>query len=138
MTGVSTIGSQPMNIINNPYGNDVQTFVPLASLQQQQVVPTTGHVYVSNPSTGVPVMTSQLPSRLMQNSGMNHNAGLGQHVGFVQPHSTLSTLIRVPATVVHSKFQFMFVVFRADFSFFYFQLQYIQHMPSHHTSNNIF
>lgn len=121
------------------YGNaGMQTFVPLASLQHQQVLPTTGHVYVSNPSTGVPVMTSQFPSGLMQNSGStNHNAGSGQHLSIVQQHPPLSTIISVPATVVHSKLQFILVAFRADLSFFYFQLQYIPHMPSHHTSNNI-
>lgn len=105
MTGASAYGSQQMNIIN-PYANGAQTLVPLTSLTHQQVVPTTGHVYVSNPSAGVPVMTSQYPSGLMQNNGMNmnqHGMNMGQHVNLVHPHSTL---IQVPATVVHSsKFQ---------------------------------
>lgn len=106
MTGASTFESPPMNIIH-PYANGAQTLVPLTSLTHQQIVPTTEHVYVSNPSHGVPVMTSQFPST--QNYGMNQNTGMGQHVGIVQPHSAMSTLIRVPATVVHSKFQFIFV-----------------------------
>lgn len=104
MTGASTFGSQPMNIIN-PYVNGAQTLVPLTSLTHQQIMPATEHVYVSNPSQGVPVMTSQFPSGLMQNTGM------GQHVSLVQPQSAVSTLIRVPATIVQSKFQFTFEAF---------------------------
>lgn len=104
MTGASNYGSQPMNIIS-PYANGAQTLVPISSFTQQQVVPTTGHVYVSNPSAGVPVMTSQYSSGMMQNNGMNQNMGMGQHVNLVHPHSTL---IQVPATVVHSEFQLTF------------------------------
>lgn len=108
MTGTSTLGSQPMNIINQ-LPNSVQTLVPLTSMIHQQIVPATGHLYtISNPSNTVPVMTSQLSSGLVHSHGMNQNIGLGQHLSLVQPQSTVSTLIHVPATVVNSKFQFYF------------------------------
>lgn len=97
MTGPSTFGSQSAHIIN-PYENGGQTLVPLT---RHQVIPTTGHVYV-------PIMTSQYPSGLVQNHGMNQNAGMGQHVNLVQSHPAVQTLIHVPTTLVHSKFQFTF------------------------------
>lgn len=96
MTGASTFGSQPVNIIN-AYEDGGQALVPLTRHQ----VPTTAHVYV-------PVMASQFSSGLVQNYGVNQNTGMGQHVNLVQSHPAVPTLVHVPATLVHSKFQFTF------------------------------
>lgn len=110
MTGATTYGAQPMNILN-PIANSVHALVPVTSFTQHQVVPgqvATGQVYVTNPSAGVPLMTSQYPTGLMQNHGINQNVGMGQQVSYVQSQPAVSTLIRVPATLVQSKFKFPF------------------------------